>query len=160
MIIIKNKLENTDIALIKDYDGYTGNYSIVLQNTLTKNISVLQTVEDVGNKYNYIFEGVIPSGLEDGEYYMVLLENPDNLPIITNPNNPQKVVGETIEYIYLTNAGDFITNAGFHLVIQGEERVEKELKPVCTELMRIGEYKSPKTQYNSTKQYIQWKRKD
>jgi hypothetical protein len=156
MIIIKNKLEKSDIALIKDYGDYSGNYSIVLQHTLTKNISVFQTVEDVGNKYNYIFEDVHTSGLEDGEYYMVLLENPDNLPIITNPNNPQKVVGETIEYIYLTNAGDFITNAGFYLVIQGKERVEKELKPVCTELMRIGEYKSPKTQYNSTKQYIQY----
>lgn len=156
MIIIKNKLENTDIALIKDYDGYTGNYSIVLQHTLTKNISVLQTVEDVGNKYNYIFEGVIPSSLEDGEYYMVLLENPQNVEVITNPNNPKKASGETIEYIYLTNASDFITNAGFYLVIQGKEKVEKEMLPVCTELMRIGEYKSPKTQYNSTKQYIQY----
>lgn len=155
MIIIKNKLENTDIALIKDYDGYTGNYSIVLQHTLTKNISVLQTVEDVGNKYNYIFEGVIPSGLEDGEYYMVLLENPENVEINTNPNNPKKASGQVTSYIYVTLNGDYISNADF-FIANGTTKVEKELKPVCTELMRIGEYKSPKTQYNSTKQYIQY----
>ena len=154
MIIIKNKLEN-EITFIRDYGDYNGNYSIVLQNTLTKEIHTYVSNDDIGNTLYHKFS-VDLTQLEDGEYYMVLLENPDNLPIITNPNNPQKVVGETIEYIYLTNAGDFITNAGFYLVIQGEEMVEKELKLVCTELLRIGEYKSPKQQYNSTKQYIQY----
>lgn len=154
MILIKEN-KHTTIDVVRDYGDYNGNYSIVVQNTLTKEMHTYTSNVDIGNALYHKFN-VDLTQLEDGEYYMVLLENPDNLPIITNPNNPQKVVGETIEYIYLTNAGDFITNAGFYLVIQGKERVEKELKPVCTELMRIGEYKSPKTQYNSTKQYIQY----
>lgn len=155
MIKIGEKSTENTINIIKDIGGYDGNYSILMQNTLTKEITLFQELKDTGNKLFYEFV-LSFKDVECGEYYMVLLENPDNLPIITNPNNPQKVVGETIECIYLTNAGDFITNAGFYLVIQGKERVEKELKPVCTELMRIGEYKSPKTQYNSTKQYIQY----
>lgn len=156
MIQIKDKFKENTINLVKDSNNYSGNYSIIFQNTLTKNIEIYLELEDTGNKMFYTFENIGFNSMDDGEYYMVLLENPENLPIITNPNNPQKVVGEAIEYIYLTNAGDFITNAGFYLVIQGKERVEKELKPVCTELMRIGEYKSPKTQYNCTKQYIQY----
>ena len=154
MILIKNKEQITDIACIKDQQ-VNGNLSILLQHTLTKQITVLQTVEDVGNKFNFIFENLDFSNYDDGEYYMVLLENPQNVEINTNLNNPKKASGQVTTYIYVTLNGDYISNADF-FIVNGSTKVEKELKPVCTELMRIGEYKSPKTQYNSTKQYIQY----
>ena len=156
MILIKNKEQITDIACIKDQQ-VNGNLSILLQHTLTKQITVLQTVEDVGNKFNFIFENLDFSNYDDGEYYMVLLENPQNVEINTNLNNPKKASGQVTTYIYVTLNGDYISNADF-FIVNGSTKVEKELIPVCTELMRIGEYKSPKTQYNSTKQYIQYER--
>lgn len=154
MIKIGEKNTENEITFIKDYGDYNGNYSIVLQNTLTKEIHTYVSNDDIGNTLYHKFS-VDLTQLDSGEYYMVLLENPQNVEINTNPNNPKKASGQVTSYIYVTLNGDYITNADF-FIVNGSTKVERELKPVCTELMRVGEYKSPKTQYNSTKQYIQY----
>lgn len=153
MIIIDEKAKDATLYIIKDDNSYEGNYSIVLQNTLTKAITIVQTLEDVGNEMYYIFENVDLKGLDDGEYYLLLFQNPDNLTFFSNNNKPSETT--TSWYIYITNNGEYLVNNGKFLVIQGGAEINT-LESVSSELLRIGDYVTPTTQYNNQKKFIQY----
>lgn len=159
MIIIKDKSNENTVHIVKTYsDGYSGNYSIVLQNTLTKQITIFQTLEDIGNPLYHMFN-INVSSLEDGEYYLQLLNNPENLDFVVSPNAPKLIELVGMKIIYIVNKGDFITNDGFFLINGfegGEGGSQTSLTPVASELLRIGEYISPTSQYNSEKKYLQY----
>lgn len=157
MIIIKDKSKQSSVHIVKTYsDGYSGNYSIVLQNTLTKQITIFQTLEDIGNPLYHMFT-IDVSSLEDGEYYLQLLKNKHNYPIVTNPNNITNIGFEQDAYIYIMNGNDYITNESFYLVLPDSTN-KKTIKQdvLSSELLRIGEYTSPTSQYNSEKKYLQY----
>ena len=155
MIQIKDKFTENTINLVKDSNNYSGNYSILFQNTLTKNIEIYLELEDTGNKMFYTFENIGFNSMDDGEYYLVLIENPDKLKLIIDRFQPNKIKTEE-EYIYLTLNGDYITNASFFIV---NGLVENEITPVCSELLCVGEYEKNKTSYKANKQYLTYDRK-
>lgn len=155
MIQIKDKFKENTIHLVKDRNDYSGNYSILFQNTLTKNIEIYLELEDVGNKMFYTFENIGFNSMDDGEYYLVLIENPDKLKLIIDRFQPNKIKTEE-EYIYLTLNGDYITNASFFIV---NVMAENQITPVCSELLCVGEYEKNKTSYKANKQYLTYDRK-
>ena len=156
MIQIKDKFKENTINLVKDSNNYSGNYSIIFQNTLTKNIEIYLQLEDTGNKMFYTFENIGFNSMDDGEYYLVLIENPNQLRLITDRLQPNKIKTAEEEYIYLTLNGDYITNASFFIV---NGMVENEITPVCSELLCVGEYEKNKTSYKANKQYLTYDRK-
>lgn len=156
MIQIKDKFKENTINLVKDSNNYSGNYSIIFQNTLTKNIEIYLELEDTGNKMFYTFENIGFNSMDDGEYYLVLIENPDKLKLIIDRFQPNKIKTAEEEYIYLTLNGDYITNASFFIV---NGLVENEITPVCSELLCVGEYEKNKTSYKANKQYLTYDRK-
>jgi hypothetical protein len=155
MIQIKDKFTENTINLVKDSNDYSGNYSILFQNTLTKNIEIYLQLEDTGNKMFYTFENIGFNSMDDGEYYLVLIENPNQLRLITDRLQPNKIKAEE-EYIYVTFNGDYITNASFFIVNGG---VENQITPVCSQLLCVGEYEKNKTSYKANKQYLTYERK-
>lgn len=155
MIQIKDKVAENTINLVKDSNNYSGNYSILFQNTLTKNIEIYLELENTGNKMFYTFENIGFNSMDDGEYYLVLIENPDKLRLIIDRFQPNKIKTEE-EYIYLTLNGDYITNASFFIV---NGMAENQITPVCSELLCVGEYEKNKTSYKTTKQYLTYDRK-
>ena len=156
MIQIKDKFKENTINLVKDSNNYSGNYSIIFQNTLTKNIQIYLQLEDTGNKMFYTFENIGFNSMDDGEYYLVLIENPNQLRLIIDRFQPNKIKTAEEEYIYLTLNGDYITNASFFIV---NGMVENEITPVCSELLCVGEYEKNKTSYKANKQYLTYDRK-
>ena len=156
MIQIKDKFKENTINLVKDSNNYNGNYSIIFQNTLTKNIEIYLELEDTGNKMFYTFENIGFNSMDDGEYYLVLIENPDKLKLIIDRFQPNKIKTAEEEYIYLTLNGGYITNASFFIV---NGLVENEITPVCSELVSVGEYEKNKTSYKANKQYLTYDRK-
>lgn len=155
MIQIKDKFTENTINLVKDSNNYSGNYSILFQNTLTKNIEIYLQLEDTGNKMFYTFENIGFNSMDDGEYYLVLIENPNQLRLITDGLQPNKIKAED-DYIYLTLNGDYITNASFFIV---NGMVENQITPVCSALLCVGEYEKNKTSYKANKQYLTYDRK-
>ena len=152
MIKIGEKSTENTINIIKDIGGYDGNYSIIMQNTLTKEITLFQELKDTGNKLFYEFV-LSFKDVECGEYYLVLIENPDKLKLIIDRFQPNKIKTAEEEYLYITLNGDYITNASFFIV---NGLVENQITPVCSELVSVGEYTSPKQQYNNEKKYYQY----
>lgn len=147
MVIVKENGRN-EICLIKD--GYTYDsqwYSLMVQNTLTKDITTYN-VKNVGNEFYFKFN--IDFDLENGEYYMVLFENPDKLPFYADANAPKD-----IDYVrYLVNNNQSIMSGEYFLVFgTGEKRGITFIK---SELLRIGEYKSNKTSYQKEQKYVQY----
>ena len=87
-------------------------YSIILQNTLTKQTYVFN-VEDIGNNLFYNFE-IDTTTLDDGEYKLFLISNEDWSEIIINQTNIEKsVMGNEPIQITTTDimrVGDFTAN--------------------------------------------------
>lgn len=149
MIIVKEKGMNT-LAFQRNGEYITGNYSIMVQNTVTKEITTY-TATDNGNPFYYKFD--IDIQLEVGEYYVILFQNPDKLRFYAPANAPKD-----IDYVrFLVNDGDLVMNGKFYLVLgTPDEPKEEEITYLKTELMRVGDYKRPTTQYQKEQQYIQY----
>lgn len=149
MIIVKENGKNT-LAFQRDGEYTTGNYSIMVQNTVTKEITTY-TATDKGNPFYYKFD--IDIQLEVGEYYVILFQNPDKLRFYAPANAPKD-----IDYVrFLVSDGDLVMNGKFYLVLgTPDEPKEEEITYLKTELMRVGDYKKPTTQYQKEQQYIQY----
>lgn len=148
MVIVKENGRN-EICLIKD--GYTYDsewYSLMVQNTLTKDITTYN-VKNVGNEFYFKFN--IDFDLENGEYYMLLFENPDKLPFYADTNAPKN-----IDYIrYLVNENQAIMSGEFFLVFGTSDKLG-EINFIKSELLRIGEYKSKTIEYKKEQKYVQY----
>ena len=148
MVILKeNGIQ--EICLIKDDFTYENNwYSLMVQNTLTKEITTYN-VEDMGNEFYFKFN--VDIDLENGEYYMLLFENPSQLPFYADTNAPKN-----IDYIrYLVNENQAIMSGEFFLVFGTSDELGK-IEFIKSEMLRVGEYKSKSSTYYKEQKYVQY----
>ena len=151
MIIIKENLDKVKLKLVRNSFNFVENYSILIQNTLTKKYKIFEKCENISPESSLYLEfNINLNGFEDGEYEILLFENPDRLEFISSANAPKKI--ETSFIRFLVKDGEFIKNGEYFLVV-GENQ-ENTLQYISTEMMRIGDYKTNTTQYNKNQQYI------
>lgn len=153
MIIIKDNLDKVHIKLVKNSFNSVENYSIVVQNTLTKKYKIFEQCENIACESSIYLEFVLNlEGFEIGEYELIVFENPDRLEFVSSSNAPKKI--ETSFIRFLVKDGEFIKNGDYFLVVS--ENQENTLQYIATEMMRIGDYKTNTKQYNKQQTYIQY----
>ena len=151
MIQIKENLDKVSIKLVKNSFNSVENYSIIVQNTLTKKFKIFEQCENISPESSLYLEFVLNlEDFEEGDYELLVFENNDRLEFISNANAPMKI--ETSFIRFLVKDGAFIKNGEFFLVIS--ENQENTIKYIATEMLRIGDYKSHAKQYNKQQQYI------
>lgn len=151
MIKINKSSDKVNIKLVKNRFNFVENYSIIIQNTLTKKYKIFEQCENIACESSLYLEFVLNlEGFEDGEYELIVFENNDRLEFISSANAPKKI--ETSFIRFLVKDGEFIKNGDFFLVVS--ENQENTLQYIATEMMRIGDYKTNTTQYNKQQQYI------
>lgn len=151
MIIIKDNLTEVNVKLVKNSFNSVENYSIIIQNTLTKKYKIFEKCENISLESSLYLEFVLNlEGFDEGEYEILLFENPDRLEFISSANAPKKI--ETSFIRFLVKDGEFIKNGDYFLVV-GENQ-ENTLQYIATEMMMVGNYKTNTKQYNKQQQYI------
>ena len=151
MIIIKDNLDNVSVKLVRNSFNFVENYSIIIQNTLTKKFKIFEQCENLSPESSLYLEFNINfKGFEEGEYELLVFENNDRLEFISTANAPKKI--ETNFIRFLVKDGAFIKNGDYFLVISENE--ENTLQYIATEMLKIGDYKSHAKQYNKQQQYI------
>ena len=151
MIQINGNLEKVNIKLVKNSFNVVENYSIIIQNTLTKKYKIFEQCENISPESSLYLEFVLNlEGFCEGEYELIVFENNDRLEFISSSNAPKKI--ETSFIRFLVKDGAFIKNGEYFLVVS--ENQEKTLQYISTEMMRIGDYKTNTKQYNKNQQYI------
>ena len=151
MIIINKSSDKVNIKLVKNSFKVVENYSIILQNTLTKKYVIFEQCENISPESSLYLEFVLNlEGFEEGEYELIVFENNDRLEFISSTNAPKKI--ETSFIRFLVKDGSFIKNGEYFLVVS--ENQENTLQYIATEMMRIGNFKTNTTQYNKQQQYI------
>ena len=151
MIIINQNPDKVSIKLVKNSFNFVENYSIIIQNTLTKKYKIFEQCTNIACESSIYLEFSLNlEGFENGEYELIVFENNDRLEFISSANAPKKI--ETSFIRFLIKDGEFIKNGDYFLVV-GENQ-ENTLQYISTEMMRIGDYKTNITQYNKNQQYI------
>lgn len=151
MVIVKDNLGEVSIKLVKNSFNVVENYSIIIQNTLTKKYVIFEQCENISPESSLYLEFVLNlQDFEDGEFELLIFENPDRLEFISSANAPKKI--ETSFIRFLVKDGAFIKNGDYFLVISENE--ENTLQYIATEMLRIGDYKTNTKQYNKQQQYI------
>lgn len=143
MIVVQNK-NATNIVVQKPYDIDVGYYTIILQNTITKEITHF-TVEDNYSNKMYIHLTLDFSNLVDGEYYMLLVSNPNRL-TINITNNYINDIKTMQMYVTLTNDGIILKNGEDILATT----MEMGIDIITQELIKLGSYTPNNQQYKST----------
>ena len=151
MIQIKENPEKVNIKLVKNSFNVVENYSIILQNTLTKKYVIFEQCENLSPESSLYLEfNINLNGFNDGEYEMLVFENNDRLEFISSANAPKKI--ETKFIRFLVKDGSFIKNGDYFLVVS--ENKENTLQYISNKMMRIGNFKTNNKQYNKNQQYI------
>ena len=151
MIQIKENPDKVNIKLVKNSFNVVENYSIIIQNTLTKKYKIFEQCENISPESSLYLEFVLNlESFEEGEYEMLVFENHDRLEFISSANAPKKI--ETNFIRFLVKDGEFIKNGDYFLVVS--ENKENTLQYIATEMLRIGDYKSHAKQYNKQQQFI------
>ena len=155
MIIIKDNLDKVSIKLVKNSFNSVENYSIIIQNTITKKYKIFEQCENIACESSLYLEFALNlEGFDDGEYEMLIFENNDRLEFISSANAPKKI--ETSFIRFLVKDGEFIKNGEYFLVV-GENQ-ENTLQYIATEMMRIGDFKTNTKQYNKQQKYITYEK--
>ena len=151
MVIIKDNLDKVHIKLVKNSFNSVENYSIIVQNTLTKKYKIFEQCENIACESSIYIEFVLNlEGFEEGEYELIVFENNDRLEFISSTNAPKKI--DTSFIRFLVKDGSFIKNGDYFLVVS--ENQENTLQYIATEMMRLGDFKTNNKQYNKQQQYI------
>lgn len=130
-------------------------YSIILQNTVTKEIRSYNLTDNTPNSVYYEFE-IELQDTTDGEYEYLLIENPDSLKIVSNFNNVFDIeLADPVIMVDL-NGGTLIAGAKIMISEMGETY---PINVLNYGLLRIGDYKTPKTEYNKMSHYTYYERK-
>lgn len=175
MIFIKDKNKNNVIQIQKPFNIESEYYTILMQNTVTKEIYQFTVKDNTRwNKMYYTFE-INPISLTDGEYYVLLLANPMELIINVEYNNINNIkederIKEILKnnnniltndmfilineenpttLIFLMNKGAIITNGDIYIA----NSQHNGIKIITKELMKVGTYEKPSTQYNNQTKY-------
>lgn len=144
MILIDNP-NITNIKIQKPFDIIGDNYTILFQNTVTKDIHI-QYVTDESNNLYFSFE-VDLTNLTNGEYYILLLLNNNHNKIEVIDNEIENYIEDRI-YLLVTNG---LTIANKDVVIVNET---DSSKIVSRDILRIGNFKNSGTQYITKQQII------
>lgn len=153
MILIKDNVEMANLAFTKSVNKEpVSNYSLLFQNTLTKKVTTLNSIA-YGNNL-YLKFTVDLSDLESGEYIVMLFENPELCAFYVDSNDLKNTEGRHI--LYLMEEDKLLTEDDFFLVITGNEKVA--MKPIKTDMLKIGDYKRNSTTYRNEQTYIQYNR--
>lgn len=151
MVIVKDNLDNVSVKLVKNSFNVVENYSILIQDTLTKKYVIFEQCENISPENSLYLEfNINLKSFNIGEYELLVFENPDRLEFISSANAPKKI--ETSFIRFLVKDGAFIKNGEFFLVVS--ENQENTLKYIATEMLKIGDYKTNTKQYNKQQQYI------
>lgn len=144
------KLDNTgDITIQLPQITDVTNYTILLQNTVTKEIYKYDV--EAENDVIYCHFNIDTSNLIDGEYYLILIANPFRS-VIEVTNNIKNFEASNV-FFYFVYDGDYITEGELYVGISGESGVS-----ICTrELVRKGEFENKATQYNKNNKYVIYK---
>lgn len=155
MVIVKDNLDNVSVKLVKNSFNVVENYSIIIQNTLTKKYVIFEQCENISPESSLYLEFNIDfKSFNDGEYELIVFENNDRLEFVSSANAPKKI--ETSFIRFLVKDGSFIKNGEYFLVVS--ENQENTLHYIATEMMRIGDYKTNITQYNKQQKYIAYEK--
>ena len=151
MIKINKSSDKVSIKLVKNSFNSVENYSIVVQNTLTKKYKIFEQCDNIACESSIYLEFVLNlEGFCEGEYEMIVFENNDKLEFISSANAPKKI--ETSFIRFLVKDGEFIKNGEYFIVVS--ENQENTLQYISTEMMRIGNFKTNTTQYNKQQKYL------
>ena len=155
MIIINQSSDKVKVKLVKNSFNFVENYSILIQNTLTKKYKIFEKCENISPESSLYLEFVLNlEGFCEGEYELIVFENNDKLEFISSANAPKKI--ETSFIRFLVKDGEFIKNGDYFLVIS--ENQENTLQYIATEMMRLGDYKTNIKQYNKQQQYLTYEK--
>ena len=155
MIIIKDNLTEVHVKLVRNSFNFVENYSIIVQNTLTKKYKIFEQCDNIACESSIYLEFVLNlDGFDDGEYELIVFENNDRLEFISSANAPKKI--ETSFIRFLVKDGEFIKNGDFFLVVS--ENKENTLQYISTDLMKIGDYKTNTKQYNKQQKYMTYEK--
>ena len=129
------------------------NYSILMQNTITKEVYVynLENQNYAENIY-YKFDITLSDDMPDGEYQYILFSNPNKLEVIVDVNNPfrSELYGNPVILVTYENT----LTTGTQILVAG-----KPIPILGTGLIRIGDYENNKYQYDKSNTYVSYERK-
>lgn len=130
-------------------------YTLILQNSVTKEIFFYNLVDNTPDSIYYEFN-IELQDMIDGEYEYLLIENPDKLKVVSNFNNVfRSELADPVIMVDL-NCGTLTAGAKIMIVEMGETY---PLNVLTFGLMRIGDYKSSKVTYNKENKYTVYERK-
>lgn len=156
MITIKDNILTIQKPFKFDYQYYT----IILQNTITKEITQF-TMSDVGSNNMYVHFDIGELNLIDGEYFLLLLSNDkkEKINVVTAEifnkdfNAPQEIE----EFYYLVYDTQYIINGDVYLGYNKIKYVGGNTDAVqilTKELFKMGDYTTKIKEYNNTKKYL------
>ena len=151
MIIVKDKTQEKELTFINPKSYIADKYTILLQNILTKEITTLNVLDRGNGIYLKFYMNL--SKYQDGEYLVMLFENPeDKLITAYDANNVKDTFAQSI--YYLSDEGALLTDGDFF--ITDEDDIRKPVKAIKTDLLKIGVYLRNQTTYRSEQTYIQY----
>lgn len=130
-------------------------YTLILQNSVTKEIFSYNLVDNTPDSIYYEFN-IELQDMIDGEYEYLLIENPARLPISSNYNNVFDT--EMEDPVIIVNLDGKPLTAGAEILISDRGEVRR-IDVLTFGLMRIGDYKSSKVTYNKQNKYVTYERK-
>lgn len=130
-------------------------YTLILQNSVTKEIFSYNLVDNTPDSIYYEFN-IELQDMIDGEYEYLLIENPARLPISSNYNNVFDT--EMEDPVIIVNLEGKPLTAGAEILISDRGEVRR-IDVLTFGLMRIGDYKSSKVTYNKQNKYVTYERK-
>lgn len=129
------------------------NYSILMQNTITKEVYVynLENQNYAENIY-YKFDITLSDDMPDGEYQYILFSNPNKLEVIVDVNNPMQseLYGNPVILVTYENT----LTIGTQILVAG-----KPIPVLSSGLIRVGDYQNNKYQYDKQNKYMAYERK-
>ena len=139
-LTIQNPLNNT----------FEGNFTIILQNTVTREVFQYNVANIHKNPLYYHFE--IDVNLNDGEYFLLLVHNPSfaDIDVMSDISNIQD---KKMGFVAIANDDTVILNDGYYIGFG----YEVDIKIVTRELLRIGEFENKTTQYDKNNKYVIYK---
>lgn len=120
-------------------------YSLVIQNSTTKQSYVYYLKDLSYSEYIYYKFDIVLGKIPDGEYQYILFANKDNYEVLVNTNNVFKT-GVSDDKILVTYE-NILTNKTKILIAGKQEPI------LSTGLIKVGEYDSDSYQYNKQNKY-------
>lgn len=121
-------------------------YYLVLQNTTDLSIVVKKYEDSVYGGRFIIFKDINLSDLQIGEYDYYLIANPEDWDITLSVNDIEISYLTEPTLVILANKRKILADKDFILCINGKE--EHPICPVDKGLLRYGDYKEEKMEYN------------